>query len=81
MVTVFLFFFVFLMGRIFITWKKSQKTQKREEKNVLHRINKLSLYDKLFTGLYEKGKKYTIESVLTSHSESCTAYLLLSAAC
>ena len=29
--------------------------------------------------MYEKKRKrkYTIESVLTSHSESCTAYLLI----
>ena len=25
----------------------------------------------------KKKRKYTIESVLTSHSESCTAYLLI----
>ena len=27
--------------------------------------------------MYELEKKYAIESVLTSHSESCIAYLLI----
>ena len=34
------------------------------------------IHHKLYTGMYDK-KVYTIESVLTSHSESSTAYLLV----
>ena len=73
------------MCRIFITWNNSQRTQNKEKENTngnnfnyvqLRKINKLSSYTIHFTGMYEKQiRKYTIESVLTSHSKSCTSFL------
>ena len=74
------------IGRIFITWKNSQihkrkKTKKRNNFNYvqLHKINKLSSYTTIYIQrcLKKEEKKYTVESVPTSHSESCTAYLLI----
>ena len=65
--------------------QNSQK--KRIQKNnfnyvQLHKINKLSSYttnyiQRCVKKERKKKRKYTIESVLTSHSDSCTAYLLI----
>ena len=64
-----------------------EKTQKKENKKrnnlnyvQLHQITKLSPYTTHYIqGCMKKKiyKKYTIESVITSHSERCTAYLLI----
>ena len=42
-----------------------------------HKINQLSSFTTNYMQECMIKKVYTIESVLTSHSESCTAYLLI----
>ena len=59
--------------------KERERKQKKKQLNYvqLHKINKSSSYTtNCIQGCMKKRKqKYTIESVLTSHIESCTAYL------
>ena len=77
------------MDRVFITWQNSQKkTQKKKNQKKRNNFNYVQLHkiNKLYTTNYiqrcmrkkrKKKRKYTIECVFTSHSESCVAYLLI----
>ena len=66
------------------TKKNTRKTQKKERTLTMYNYTKSMNCDHTPQIIYKdvwkkekKEKKYTIESVLTSHNDSCTAYLLI----